>query len=178
MRTWLIVIALALVACLVAIGWRPASQGPAFEVRVERSAGTRPLFGLFGIGGGSDVSFTHASPGAAVGVVGRDRLELRAEGWDLSLEIDSDGRVDPGTRLVFPSWMERGGKPVTMRCRPADRAIGYLRITTPEDAGESSGRFLVELPRCEYVESGQPRDYPVFPLTVHGSFDRIPHRAG
>jgi hypothetical protein len=96
---------------------------------------------------------------------------------------------------VFPSWLKRQGesRPVTLRCRPAARddgrtsirmlrggstGIGYLRITTPAGADELSGHFLVELATCENVESGKTLDWPAAPLTVRGSFSRLPHRVG
>jgi len=139
MRTRLVIITLALLACLVVIGLRPdeppaagtsaTSQSPSFEVRVEKPLSARPLGGLFGLIPADDLAFNDASRGAAIGLVGPDRLELRAEGWDFSLEIDGEGRVAPGTRLVFP--LELGGTQVTLRCRPADRGVGTLRITTP-----------------------------------------------
>ena len=147
MRTWLVIITLALLACLVVIGLRPdeppaagtsaTSPSPSFEVRVEKPRSALPLFGLlpaelFGVAG--SLAFNHASRGAAIGLVGHDRLELSAEGWDLSIEIDGEGRVAPGTRLVFP--LELGGRQVTLRCRPADRGIGTLRITTPTYASD------------------------------------------
>jgi hypothetical protein len=185
MRTWLIIVALALLACLVVIGVRPdeppaastsASQSPSFEVRVEKPPSALPLFGLFGLIPAGIPGFDHASRGAAIGRVGHDRIELRAEGWDLAIEIDGEGRVAPGTHLVFP--LELGGRQVTLRCRPADRRIGYLRITTPADAADFSGHFLVELATCENVESGKGLDWPPAPLTVRGSFGRLPHRVG
>jgi hypothetical protein len=203
MKTWLVIITLALLACLVAIGLRPdeppaastsaTSRSPSFEVRVEKPLSARPLGGLFGLIPADDLAFNHASRGAAIGLVGHDRVELRAEGWDFSLEIDGEGRVAQGTRLVFP--LELGGRQVTLRCRPADRGIkipgfkgwrsrvesrdmGYLRITTPAGAADFSGHFLVELLTCENVESGKALDWPPAPLTVRGSFDRLPHRVG
>jgi hypothetical protein len=199
MRTWLVIITLALLACLAVIGWRPDKPPAAgsFEVRVEKPLSARPLGGLFGLIPADDLAFNHASRGAAIGLVGHDRLKLRAEGWDFSIEIDGEGRVAPGTRLVFPSWLERGGRPVTLRCRPADRGIkipgfkgwrsrveswdrdtGYLRITTPAGADEFSGHFLVELDTCENAESGKVLEWPPAPLTVRGRFDRLPHRVG
>ena len=178
------------------IGSRPDEPPAAgsFEVRVEKPLSARPLGGLFGRIPADDLAFNHASRGAAIGLLGHDRLKLRAEGWDFSIEIDGEGRVAPGTRLVFPSWLERGGRPVTLRCRPADhetfrrrlldsvhidrRNVGHFRITTPAGADEFGGHFLVELATCENVESGKALDWPPAPLTVRGSFDRLPHRAG
>jgi hypothetical protein len=199
--TWL-VISTALLACLVAVGLRPdeplaagaTSQRPWFQVRVEKPASNRPFGGLFGVIPSDDLAFSAASRGAASGVVARDRLELKAEGWDLSIETDGAGRVAPGTRLVFPSWLRRreDSTPVALRCRPADRGVklpgfkgwrsrleswdrdvGHLRITTPANAAEISGDFLVELASCENVVSGKPLDWPSAPLTVRGRFDRL-----
>ena len=198
-RTWLVIITLALLACLVVVSLRP--DGPpaagSFEVRVGKPLAARPLGGLFGLIPADDLAFNHASRGAAIGLVGHDRLKLRAEGWDFSLEIDGEGRVAPGTRLVFPSWLELGGRHVTLRCRPGYRTgnetfrrrlldsmhfdrlnVGYLRITTPAAADEFSGHFLVELPTCENAVSGKTLEWPPAPLTVRGRFDRLPHRAG
>jgi hypothetical protein len=186
MRTWLIILALALLACLVVIGSRPdepvaaslseTSRSPSFEVRVVKPLSAQPLLGLFGLLPAGDLGFDHASRGAAIGRVGHDRLELSAEGWDLSIEIDGEGRVAPGTRLVFP--LELGGRHVTLRCRPGNRDIGYLRTTTRAGADELGGRFLVKLATSENVKSGKAIEWPPAPLTVRGSFDRLPHRAG
>jgi hypothetical protein len=203
--TWLVVIT-ALLACLVAIGLRPGeplaagttSQSPWFQVRVEKPASNRPLGGLLGLIPSDDLAFSSASLGAAIGVVARHRLELKAEGWSLSIETDAAGRVAPETRLVFPSWLRRGDdpKPVALRCRPADRNvkitgfkgwrsrveswdsdIGHVRLTTPPDADEFTGQFLVELATCENVASGRPLEWPNAPLIVRGRFDRLPTRA-
>jgi hypothetical protein len=202
--TWLIIIA-AVLACLVAIGLRPgeplaagaASQSSSFQVRVEKPASNRPLGGLLGLIPSDDLAFNSASVGAATGVVARDRLELTAEGWNLSIETDGAGRVAPGTRLVFPSWLRRGDdpRPVALRCRPADRNvkitgfkgwrsrieswdsdIGHVRLTTPPDTNELSGQFVVELATCENVASGRPLEWPNAPLIVRGRFDRLPTR--
>ncbi|MBI3449844.1 MAG: hypothetical protein HY049_13120 [Acidobacteria bacterium] len=189
MRTSLIIIALALLALLagfVAIGLRPdgrvaainsaTSRSPSFEVRVVKPLSARPLFGLFGLLPTDDLRFGHESRGASIGRVAHDRLELSADGWDLAIEIDGDGRLAPGTRLVFP--LELGGRQVTLRCRPADRANGYLRTTTRAGADELGGSFLVKLATCENVVSGKALEWPPAPLTVVGSFDRLPHHAG
>ncbi len=204
MKTWLVASALALFACLVFAVWRPESPPapgiPAvsvsnvFAVRVEKPAANRPLAGLFGLIPSDDLGFTHESPGAASGVFGRDRLEFRAQGWELSIETDREGRVAPATRLVFPSWLRRANdpRPVALRCRPADRGIkiagfkgwrsrlegwdadiGHVRFTTPADVKELSGEFLVAVATCENVESGRSLDWPNAPLIVRGRFDHV-----
>ena len=136
---------------------------------------------------GGALRFNHASPGARIGSVGRDRLELSADGWDLVIQTDSEGRVAPGTRLVFP--MEMAEVQRTLRCRPADPAVGYLRTTPRAGSGENDGRlegsFLVELARCEDAKTGKILDteaggnpgdaWPSAPLTLRGSFAGLPH---
>ena len=127
---------------------------------------------------GGALRFNHASPGARIGSVATNRLELSAEGWDLLIETDGEGRVTQGTRLVFP--MEIAEKNYTLRCRPADRANGFLRTTTRPGSNTLDGNFLVELARCENAETGKILDteaggnpgdaWPSSPLTLRGSF--------
>ena len=188
MKTSLIIIALALVACLVCLVWlgsRPdetvaesvldTSQGPAFEVRVVVPRSGLPLGGILPDslvkkfdGTPRELRFDHTSRGAQIGSVGPDRLELRADGWDLFIETDGEGRVAPETRLVFPLGL--GGRQVKLSCRPADRATGYLRTTTRAGSDELGGNFLVELATCKNAESGKAIEWPPAPLTVRGSF--------
>ena len=200
----IIIISLALIACLIVLGSRPdepdqpdppdppdppveagvpeTSRGPSFEVRVVMPRLHLPLFGILPEsfeaqldGLPRELGFDHASPGAAIGSVGHDRLELSAEGgWDLSIETDDEGRIAPGTRLVFPltSWQ------ATLRCRPAYRDVGYLRTTTRAGSDELDGRFLVKVADCENVKSGEALGWPAAPLTVQGSFEGLSRLAG
>jgi hypothetical protein len=180
-KTWLIIIALGLLACLVVLRSRPdepvaasvsdTSRGPSFEVHVVKPLSARPLFGLLPDG---ELRFDDTSRGAEIGSVGHDRLELSADGWDLFIEIDGEGRVAPGTRLVFP--LELGGRQVKLRCRPADPGIGHLQTTTRAGSDELGGSFLIELATCENAESGKAIEWPPAPLTVRGSFEGLPHR--
>jgi hypothetical protein len=198
MKLALIVVALALVAGFVWLVSRPdgpdvvtgsdASQGPRFEVRVERPRMDRFLFGvlpvkveekLLGVG---ELRFDHASRGARVGSVSSDRIELRADGWDLLIETDGKGGIAQGTRLVFP--MELAGVWRTLRCRPADGGNGYLYTTTREGSGVLDGQFLVELSPCENAETGKLIDteagaspgqaWPSPPYPLRGSFAGLP----
>jgi hypothetical protein len=197
MKTSLIIIALALVACLACLVWlgsgpdepvgasvSDTSRGPSFEVNVERPRIDRFLYGILPtkleakLFGGGELRLDNASRGAKIGSVGHNRLELRADGWDLLIETDGEGRVAPATRLVFP--MELAEVQRTLRCRPADRATGYLRTTTRAGSDVLDGRFLVELATCENAETGKiidteaggnPGDaWPSAPLTLRGSF--------
>lgn len=191
----LIIIALALLACLVVLVSRPdepdepdetvaasvseTSRGPSFEVRVVVPRLARPLAGILPDwvvgkldGTPSELRFDHTSPGARIGSVGHDRLKLSADGWDLSIETDGEGRITPGTRLVFPLGL--GGRQVKLRCRPADRASGLLHTTKRAGADELDGGFLVELATCENAESGKAIEWPSAPLTLRGSFNGLP----
>jgi hypothetical protein len=196
MKTSLIIIALALLACLACVVWlgsRPvepdepleasvseASRGPSFEVRVVMPRSGLPLFGILPDalvkkldGTPRELWFDHTSRGAQIGSVGPDRLELSAEGWALSIEADGEGRITPSTRLVFPLGL--GGRQVRLDCRPADRGTGYLRTTTRPGSDDLDGRFLVELANCKNAESGKAIEWPPAPLTVRGSFVGLPH---
>jgi hypothetical protein len=177
MKTSLLIIALALLACLVWLGSRPdepdepvgasgseTSQGPSFAVRVVMPRAALPLGGILPDwlvarmdGTPRELGFDHASRGAESGGVGHDRLELRADGWDLFIETDSEGRVTSGTRLVFPLGL--GGRQVRLHCRPAERATGYLRTTTRAGSDQFDGRFLVELATCKNAGSGKAMIY-------------------
>lgn len=191
MKTSLILVALALLACLIVMGSRPdepdepvgasvpeTSRGPSFEVRVVMPRLHLPLFGILPEpiedlldGLPRELGFDHASRGAEIGSVRPDRLELRADGWDLFLETDGEGGVAPGTRLVFPLFLAEDQR--ILRCRPADRASGYLRTTPRAGSDELGGRFLVKLATCEKAESGKTIDWPVTPLTLRGSFEGL-----
>lgn len=186
----LIVIALALLGSLVVLMFRSrsdkpddlvgesvldTSQGPAFEVRVVMPRGGLPLFGILPDWvvkkhnlTPRELRFDHTSPGASIGSIGHDRLELSADGWKLFIETDGEGRVAPGTYLVFPTGL--GGRQVTLNCRPADRANGYLSNNTRAGSDQLGGRFLVELAICKNAESGKTINWPPAPLTVRGSF--------
>ena len=196
-KTRLIVVALALLACLVV--WlvsRPdaasvpgASGSPSFEVRVEKPRIDRFLYGVLPADleakllGGGELRFGHASRGAQVGSAGRDRLELRADGWDLLIEADGGGGIATGTRLVFP--MEIAEVKYTLRCRPADGAVGYLRTTARAGSDQLDGSFVVELAACVNAETGKILDteaganpgdaWPSSPLTLRGNFAGLPH---
>lgn len=201
-RTSLIIIALALLAGLAGLVWRGSrpdepfsgsisgtSGGPSFEVNVEKPRMDRFLGGILPtkleaklLGG--ELRFDHASRGAKIGSAGPDRLELSADGWDLLIETDGEGRVAPGTRLVFP--IEIAEKQWTLRCRPADSANGYLHATTRAGSDVLDGGFLVELARCEDAKTGKILDteaggnpgdaWPSAPLTLRGNFHSLRQR--
>jgi len=196
MKTSLIIIALALLASLAWLVWlasRPnepdepvgeivsdTSRGPSFEVRVVMPRGGLPLGGILPDWlvkkydlTPRELRFDHTSPGAKIGSIEQNRIELRADGWELFIETDGEGRVAPGTHLVFPTGL--GGRQVRLNCRPADRATGYLRTTTRAGSDELGGRFLVELAICKNAESGKTTNWPPAPLTVRGSFVGPPH---
>ena len=207
-KTLLIILALVLLVCLPVVVWfllRPderdaasvgsTSQGPSFTVSVEKPRMDRFLGGILPtrleekLIGGGELRFDQASRGARIGNAARDRLDLGADGWDLLIQTDSQGRVAPGTRLVFP--IEIADKQWTLRCRPAEQAVGYLQISTRPGSGVLAsdildGRFLIELAKCEDAQTGQILDteaggspgqaWPSSPLTLRGSFAGLQHR--
>jgi hypothetical protein len=195
MKTSLIIIALALLACIVCLVWlgsRPDEpgelvgesaldtfQGPSFEVRVVMPRSGLPLGGILPDwlvkkldGTPRELGFDQTSRGAQFGSVGHDRLQLAADGWDFFIETDSEGRIAPGTRLVFS--LALGGRQVRLSCQPADRAAGNLSTTTRAGSNELDGNFLVELASCKNAESGKATNWPPAPLTVRGSFAGLP----
>ena len=185
MKIWVIIIAVVLLACVAWLGSRvnkpvaegvlDPSQGPAFEVHVVMPRGGLPLFGILPEWvvkkhnlTPHELRYDHTSPGARIGTIRHDRLELSADGWELFIETDGEGRVAPATYLVFKTGL--GGRQVRLNCRPADRAKGYLSTTTRAGSDDLDGRFVVEFATCKNAESGKTIDWPPAPLTVRGSF--------
>lgn len=192
----LIVVALALFACLVVLvlmfrtrpdemdeplsaGASDTARSPSFEVRVVMPRAGLPLGGILPDwfvqkfdGTPRELRFDSANPGARIVSVGQNRLELRADGWELLIEADGEGRVTSGTHLVFPLGL--GGNKLRLDCRPADPANGLLRTASRTGSNELDGRFLIELARCKNAESGKTTDWPPSPLTLRGSFAGLP----
>jgi hypothetical protein len=193
----LIIIAMVFLTGLAGLIWlvsRPdktvtasTSGAPSFEVHVEKPRMDRFLGGILPTRLeakliGDELRFDHASRGAKIGSVGPDRIELRADGWDLLVETDGKGGIAPGTRLVFP--IEIAEKKWTLRCRPSDRAVGYFEGTTRAGSSVLDGRFLVELANCADAATGEILDteaggnpgdaWPSQPLTLRGSFAALP----
>lgn len=151
-----------------------SSPGPAFVVQIIRPRLGLPLGGLvpprfFGLE--SHLGFDASSAGATVGHVGPGRLELGADGWDLVLAYDTEGRVSPETSVVFELMLAERLRRV--RCRPGEPAEGTLRTVRSAESGELSGRFDIELVHCEDAETGKLLNWPSKPLVLHGSFDRL-----
>jgi hypothetical protein len=187
MKTLLIIIGIALLLACIAVLWRRAKtklpivsqtsqsiEGPAFEVRVEMPLlSGRPPWELPGVILGyieRGPRFDQASPGARIGNVTPHHLELSADGWDLLVEADSDGRIAPSTRLEFPVVL--GGRPLRFRCGPAERAVGHLDTTPSAKSDKLDGSFLFELPNCKNPASGKTTaGQPVF--TIRGSFNGL-----
>ena len=174
---------LAMLVCSAIVAYRPdrpvativpgSSPGPAFVVQIIRPRLGLPLGGIlppqiFGLD--AHLGFDSTSPGATIGNVGPDRIELDADGWDLVLVVDAEGRVTSETQVVFELVFEE--RPRRVRCRPGDPAIGTLDTIALD--GSLSGSFDVELARCEDASTGTPLGWPSKPLLLHGSFDRLP----
>jgi hypothetical protein len=188
----LMIVALALVAGLAVLALRRDGSldvnaldpldGPSFVVEVQKARSSRPLFGLLPapieekMVEHGDLRFSHQSPGAEIGSIRCDRIELRADGWDLLIEVEveaeveaeTEGQIGSGTYLVFPLVL--AGKPRTLRCRPDEDAVGYLYTTARAGSDTLDGRFELKLAACELAETGEAIDWPSSPLTVRGSF--------
>lgn len=179
-----ILLALLVAAVLAAVGYRPdrpiatiepgSSPGPAFAVQIIRPRLGLPLGGiapprLFGLE--EHLGFDSASAGATIDTVAPGFIRLDADGWDVVLVRDGDGRVAPGTQAVFEFQFENHLRRV--RCLPDDPAVGTFGVTMLPDAGELSGSFRIELAHCEDAETGEPLGWPPKPLVLHGSFDRL-----
>ena len=182
-----IIIALVLLAGLILFGLRRGepvapnlsnTAGPAFQVNVVKPRIARPFFGILPtkleekLEGVSERRFDHTSPGARIGSVAHNHLELSADGWALLIETDDKGKVAPRTYLVYTR--EIAEKQRRLRCRPADQATGYLRTTTGAGSDTLDGSFLVEVATCENDETGKVIAWPPAPLTVRGSFKGLP----
>ena len=182
-----IIIGLALLlACIVVLRLRsdkPVGQrvsetsrligGPAFEVQVGMPAfnsGRAPweIPGAI-LGYDHGPRFDQASPGAQVGTIAADRIELSADGgWDVLIETDSEGRLTQGTYVAFP--VKLGGRALKFNCRPADLSVGYLHTTARPGSDEFDGSFQLEVAICKNAVSGKTAAWPYQPLKVRGSF--------
>src|SRR5258705_1335550 len=164
------IIALALLlACIVALRLRrdkpvgPSvsetsrlAEGPAFEVQVEMPAfnSGRAPWEIPGVILGYDHGprFDQASPGAQVGKIALNHMELSADGgWDLLIETDGQGRLAQGTHIAFP--VKLGGRPLKFNCRPADLTVGYLHTTARTRSDERQGSFQLEVATCNKTSS-------------------------
>jgi hypothetical protein len=148
-------------------------RGPAFEVQVEMPAfnSGRAPWEIPGVILGYDHGprFDQASPGAQVGKIALDHIELSADGgWDLVIETDGEGRLGQGTHVAFP--VKLGGRPLKFNCRPADPTVGYLHTIAHTGSDELEGNFLLEVAICKNAASGRTAAWPYQPLKVRGNF--------
>src|SRR5678815_3749594 len=132
--------------------------GPAFEVQIEMPAfnSGRAPWEIPGVILGYDHGprFDHASPGAQVGKIGPDHIELSAEGgWSLLIETDGEGRLTQGTHVAFP--VKLGGRPLQFDCRPRDPTVGYLHTTARTSSEDLEGNFQVDVAICKNAISGK-----------------------
>jgi hypothetical protein len=182
----LVIVALALLlACIVALRLRrdkPVSPsvaetsrligGPAFVVQVEMPAfnSARAPWEIPGaiLGFDRGPRFDQASPGAQVGKIAPDHIELSADGgWDVLIEIEGEGRFAQETHVAFP--VKLGGRPLKFNCRPADPTVGYFHVShTGSDQLE--GSFQLEVAICKNAVSGKTAAWPYRPLRVRGNF--------
>ena len=151
------------------------SPEPAFMVQVIRPRAGLPLGGLlppqvFGLE--PSLGFDWTSPGASVVHASESKIELRADGWELVLVADAQGRVLPESQVVFDLEFEERLRRV--RCRPEAPNSGVFTAAVLEDPSEVSGHFDIELPHCADAASGDSLGWPPRPLRLRGSFDRLP----
>lgn len=151
-------------------------EGPAFEVQVEMPAfnSGRAPWEIPGVILGYDHGprFDQASPGAQVGKIAADHIELSADGgWDILIETDSEGRLTKGTYVAFP--VKLGGRPLKFDCRPADLSVGYLHTNARPGSDELDGSFKLEVAICKNAVSGKTAAWPYRPLKVRGNFARL-----
>lgn len=146
--------------------------GPAFEVNVEAPMlSGRPPWEVPGVILGLSErgpKFDQTSSGAKVINVGKDRLELNADGWNIFIVADGEGRIASGTHLQFP--IKLGNRPLNFDCRPADHPSGHLTTSPSANSGEINGSFVVEVVTCINTKSGKTAAWPYEPLTIRGSF--------
>jgi hypothetical protein len=147
--------------------------GRAFEVQVEMPAfnSGRAPWEIPGVILGYDRGprFDQASPGAQVGKIAPDHIELSADGgWDLVIETDADGRLAQGTHIAFP--VKLGGRLLKFNCRPADQTVGYLHTIARTGSDELEGDFQLEVAICKNAVSGKTAAWPYQPLKVRGAF--------
>ena len=150
--------------------------GPAFEVQVEMPAfnSGRAPWEIPGVILGYDHGprFDQASPGAQVGKITPDHIELSADGgWDLLIETDAEGWLGQETHVAFP--VKLGGRPLKFICRPADPIVGYLHTTARTGSDELEGNFELEVAICKNAASGKTAAWPYQPLKVRGDFARL-----
>jgi len=151
-------------------------EGRAFEVQVEMPAfnSGRAPWEIPGVILGYDHGprFDQASPGAQVGKIAPNHIELSADGgWDILIDTDAEGRLAPGTHVAFP--VKLGGRPLKFNCRPADPTVGYLHTTARADSDELEGEFQLEIAICQNAVSGKTAAWPYQPLKVRGNFARL-----
>ena len=150
--------------------------GPSFEVQVEMPAfnSGRAPWEIPGVILGFDHGprFDQASPGAQVGKIAPDHIELRADGgWDLLIETDAEGRLAHETHVAFP--VKLGGRPLKFNCQPADPTVGYPQITAGPGSEQLEGSFQVEVAICKNAVSGKTSAWPYQPLKIRGNFAKL-----
>lgn len=150
------------------------SSGPAFAVQIIRPRVGLPFGGilppeLFGLD--DHLGFDSSSSGATVRDVSPHRIELAADDWYLLLVLDDNGKVTSKSEIVFKMVFEERVQMV--RGRPGDPVVGMANIVKSTESGEIAGSFDIEIPNCEYANTGKPLGWPASPLVLHGSFDRL-----
>lgn len=153
-----------------------ASGDPAFAVNVEAPMlNGRPPWEVPGVILGLSErgpKFDQTSSGAKVIDVGKDRLELRADGgWHIFIAANGEGRIASGTHLQFP--IRLGNRPLNFDCRPGAHSTGHLITSANANSGAISGSFAVEVVTCINTKSGKTAAWPYEPLPIRGTFSGL-----
>lgn len=148
----------------------------AFLVQVQRPLlSGRPIWdaprAIFG-DGDSELKFSEMTPGAKVEQVGPTLLKLSADGgWELVIVSDDQGRVLPGTHVMFSLTLP--GRTLKLNCGPADPAVGHFNVIPRAGSDRFDGDFLLKLGECKNAVSGKnTAGLPTF--TVRGGFKGLP----
>jgi hypothetical protein len=154
-----------------------ASAGPAFAVQIWKPVMSgRPIWdspaAMFGLSD-REMRFDQTTPGARIGRISGHHLELDADGWQVIVKTNDDGRIAGGTTAMFPldpANIKRGA-----RCSVEERATGgYLRTAPHSGTNEIDGEFRVDFTDCIYVNTGRGSGW--LSLVVRGSFARLTSR--
>lgn len=151
-----------------------SSAGPAFAVQIIRPRAGLPLGGilppqLFGLD--KHLGFDSKSKGAFIQSAAPTRIEFGADGWELDLAFDPDGRVLPETQVTFDLIFEDEVR--RLRCQAGTPAVGEISTAVLNNSTELSGSFSIEIADCVDARTGTAINWPPVPLVLHGSFDRL-----
>lgn len=173
-RSW---IALALIA-LVGCGSESSSGTSSGDESFDRDPGGS--LGDFRVEDSFGAAFDESSTGARIGWARASMIDLRADGYRISIDARNLPETGPGvtTELGFnnTTWsrsLDVDGRATSVSCKPGDPEQGRFERTSLSDAG-ISGSFEVEFVRCTHGMTGQAVEVDGLPVTVIGTFEDLP----